>query len=284
MAIRMSIANQKGGCGKTSTAINLADALRRMNMKILFIDCDPQANATKLLQLQAESHPGVTELILNQDTKLAECLTLTKLPNVSLVRGSIRLASVENRLRDPSIYPIPIGVLQKKVTKDTDFDVVIFDTPPSLSLITMNALAASDYVIVPMESGSGFSFDGLDDLLNIISTVRNSVQPDLAILGVLLTKHDARKNVCQAVLTMVKDRFKDDCLSTTISMSTTAQKAELKRDTVIQYDRKCSASRDYLALAEEIVGRLKGQITPKEKGALQKVMSDAVEPLGEPVG
>lgn len=272
MAVRLSIANQKGGCGKTSTAINLADALRRMNLKVLLVDADPQANATKLLlvQTQAEPNPGVTELILNQETKLADCLTLTKLPNVSLVRGSIRLASVDNRLRDPSLYPIPIAVLQKKMSKETEFDVVIFDTPPSLSLITMNALAASDYVIVPMESGSGFSFDGLDDLLNIISTVRGSVQPHLSILGVLLTKHDARRNVCRAVLTMVQDRFKDECLWTTISMSTTAQKAELKRDTVIQYDRKCSASRDYLALADEIVARLKIQLP-------------AVEELTEPI-
>ncbi len=234
MAIRISIANQKGGCGKTSTAINLADALRRMNYKVLFLDCDAQANATKLLQMQPEANPGVTELILNPDIKLDDCLTATKLPNVSLIRGNIRLASVENRLREPSLYPIPIGVLKGKVRKETDFDIVLFDTPPSLSLITMNALAASDFVIVPMESGSGFSFDGLDDLLNIIATVRNSVQPDLAILGVLLTKHDSRRNVCQAVFQMVQDRFKGDCLSTTISISTAAQTAELQRDTVLQ--------------------------------------------------
>lgn len=224
MAIRISIANQKGGCGKTSTAINLADALRRMNYKVLFLDCDAQANATKLLQMQPEANPGVTELILNPDIKLDDCLTATKLPNVSLIRGNIRLASVENRLREPSLYPIPIGVLKGKIRKETDFDFVLFDTPPSLSLITMNALAASDFVIVPMESGSGFSFDGLDDLLNIIATVKNSVQPDLAILGVLLTKHDSRRNVCQAVFQMVQDRFKQDFLETTISMSTAAQK------------------------------------------------------------
>ena len=277
MAIRISIANQKGGCGKTSTAINLADALRRMGYKVLFLDCDAQANATKLLQMQPEANPGVTELILNPDTKLDDCLTATKLPNVSLVRGSIRLASVENRLREPSLYPIPIGVLKGKVRKETDFDIVLFDTPPSLSLITMNALAASDFVIVPMESGSGFSFDGLDDLLNIIATVRNSVQPELAILGVLLTKHDSRRNVCQAVFQMVQDRFKGDCLSTTISMSTAAQKAELQRDTVLQYDRKCSASRDYIALANEVVARLQHPLpTARVKPEMVKVIAEAI--------
>jgi|CXWL01.1.fsa_nt_gi chromosome partitioning protein len=275
MAIRISIANQKGGCGKTSTAINLADALRRMNFKVLFLDCDAQANATKLLQMQPEANPGVTELILNNDTKLDDCLTATKLPNVSLIRGNIRLASVENRLREPSLYPIPIGVLKGKVRKETDFDFVLFDTPPSLSLITMNALAASDFVIVPMESGSGFSFDGLDDLLNIIATVRNSVQQDLAILGVLLTKHDSRKNVCQAVFQMVQDRFKEDCFATTISMSTAAQKAELQRDTVLQYDRKCSASRDYIALANEVVLRLKIPVP------LARVKSDVAKVIAE---
>jgi chromosome partitioning protein len=277
MAIRISIANQKGGCGKTSTAINLADALRRMGYKVLFVDCDAQANATKLLQMQPEANPGVTELILNPDTKLDDCLTATKLPNVSLVRGSIRLASVENRLREPSLYPIPIGVLKGKVRKKTDFDIVLFDTPPSLSLITMNALAASDFVIVPMGSGSGFSFDGLDDLLNIIATVRNSVQPELAILGVLLTKHDSRRNVCQAVFQMVQDRFKGDCLSTTISMSTAAQKAELQRDTVLQYDRKCSASRDYIALANEVVSRLHTPTpTARVKPKVAKVVAEAL--------
>jgi chromosome partitioning protein len=279
MAIRISIANQKGGCGKTSTAINLADALRRMNYKVLFLDCDAQANATKLLQMQPEANPGVTELILNPDIKLDDCLTATKLPNVSLIRGNIRLASVENRLREPSLYPIPIGVLKGKVRKETDFDIVLFDTPPSLSLITMNALAASDFVIVPMESGSGFSFDGLDDLLNIIATVRNSVQPDLAILGVLLTKHDSRRNVCQAVFQMVQDRFKGDCLSTTISMSTAAQKAELQRDTVLQYDRKCSASRDYIALANEVVTRLHNPTpTARVKSEVAKVIAETMSP------
>ena len=277
MAIRISIANQKGGCGKTSTAINLADALRRMGYKVLFLDCDAQANATKLLQMQPEANPGVTELILNPDTKLDDCLTATKLPNVSLVRGSIRLASVENRLREPSLYPIPIGVLKGKVRKETDFDIVLFDTPPSLSLITMNALAASDFVIVPMESGSGFSFDGLDDLLNIIATVRNSVQPELAILGVLLTKHDSRRNVCQAVFQMVQDRVKGDCLATTISMSTAAQKAELQRDTVLQYDRKCSASRDYIALANEVVTRLHTPTpTARVKPEVAKVIAETL--------
>jgi len=248
-----------------------------MNYKVLFLDCDAQANATKLLQMQPEANPGVTELILNPDTKLDDCLTATKLPNVSLVRGSIRLASVENRLREPSLYPIPIGVLKGKVRKETDFDIVLFDTPPSLSLITMNALAASDFVIVPMESGSGFSFDGLDDLLNIIATVRNSVQPDLAILGVLLTKHDSRRNVCQAVFQMVQDRFKGDCLSTTISMSTAAQKAELQRDTVLQYDRKCSASRDYIALANEVVTRLHTPTpTARVKPEVAKVIAETL--------
>lgn len=282
MAIRISIANQKGGCGKTSTAINLADALRRMNYKVLFLDCDAQANATKLLQMQPEANPGVTELILNNDTKLDDCLTATKLPNVSLIRGNIRLASVENRLREPSLYPIPIGVLKGKVRKETDFDFVLFDTPPSLSLITMNALAASDFVIVPMESGSGFSFDGLDDLLNIIATVRNSVQQDLAILGVLLTKHDSRKNVCQAVFQMVQDRFKEDCFATTISMSTAAQKAELQRDTVLQYDRKCSASRDYIALANEVVLRLKIPVPlARVKSDVAKVIAETMDDASE---
>lgn len=253
-----------------------------MNFKVLFLDCDAQANATKLLQMQPEANPGVTELILNNDTKLDDCLTATKLPNVSLIRGNIRLASVENRLREPSLYPIPIGVLKGKVRKETDFDFVLFDTPPSLSLITMNALAASDFVIVPMESGSGFSFDGLDDLLNIIATVRNSVQQDLAILGVLLTKHDSRKNVCQAVFQMVQDRFKEDCFATTISMSTAAQKAELQRDTVLQYDRKCSASRDYIALANEVVLRLKIPVPlARVKSDVAKVIAETMDDASE---
>ena len=199
-------------------------------------------------------------------------------PTCRWCAGSIRLASVENRLREPSLYPIPIGVLKGKVRKETDFDIVLFDTPPSLSLITMNALAASDFVIVPMESGSGFSFDGLDDLLNIIATVRNSVQPELAILGVLLTKHDSRRNVCQAVFQMVQDRFKGDCLSTTISMSTAAQKAELQRDTVLQYDRKCSASRDYIALANEVVSRLHTPTpTARVKPEVAKVVAETLK-------
>jgi len=257
MSTVIAVAMQKGGVGKTSTVVNLADALRRLGFRILVIDLDPQANACRILGTTPPmaASPTVTDLILNHQTVLREITNPTKIPDVSLVYSNIKLASIDHRLRNPEQYPQPLQQLQRKLNGDKSFDFVLLDCPPSLSLLTMNGLAASDCLIIPMESGSQFSFDGVEDLLDIFRVVQ-SVQSQLKLLGVLVTKHDKRQNVCKAVLSTIINKFGDDVFKTTITSSTAARKAEFGGTSVLQFDRNSTASRDYMELAREILGRL----------------------------
>jgi len=255
--IRIACAMQKGGVGKTSTIVNLADALRRFGYRILVIDLDPQANACRILGTAAPTSvsPCVTELILNSQVQLKETINASKIPDVSVVYSNIKLAAIDHRLRNPEQYPQPLQQLQRKLSGEIGFDFILIDCPPSLSLLTMNGLAASDYLIVPMESGSQFSFDGVEDLLDILRIVQ-TVQPAVQLLGVVVTKHDRRQNVCKAVFSTITDKFGEDVFKTTITSSTSARKAEFGGVSVIQFDRKSTASKDYMDLARELLGRL----------------------------
>lgn len=256
MPIKIAVAMQKGGVGKTSTTVNLADALRRCGYRILVVDLDPQANATRILQINRSDAPTSTDLMLNTEMKAQEAISTTKVPDISLIGANIKLASIDNALRNPERYPQPIQQLQRKLDdEELGFDFILLDTPPSLSILTMNGLAASDHLIIPMESGSQFSFEGIEDLMDIISVVK-TVRPVLNILGVLVTKHDRRQNVCRAVFSSITNRFGSEVFRTTITASTAARKAEFKGESVIQHDRKSTAAKDYIDLAREILERL----------------------------
>ncbi len=268
-AIRIACAMQKGGVGKTSTVVNLADALRRFCYRVLVVDLDPQANACRILGTATPTSvsPSVTDLILNPSIQLREAINASKIPDVSVVYSNIKLAAIDHRLRNPEQYPQPLQQLQRKLSGDVGFDFVLLDCPPSLSLLTMNGLAASDYLMVPMESGSQFSFDGVEDLLDILKIVQ-TVQPQLQLLGVVVTKHDRRQNVCKAVFSTITDKFGEDVFKTTITSSTAARKAEFGGVSVLQFDRKSTASRDYMELARELLARLNMK-PPRQGGELE---------------
>jgi chromosome partitioning protein len=276
MVTRIAVAMQKGGVGKTATVVNLADALRQIGFRVLVVDMDPQANASRILGAVPPTSvsPTVVDLILDSAVTLPEATKAAKLPDVGVVSSTIRLAAIEHRLRNPERYPQPIQQLQRKLAQITGFDFVLVDCPPSLSLLTMNAMAACDYLIVPMESGSQFSFDGVEDLFDTVRVVQ-TVQERLQILGVLVTKHDPRHNICKAVITAIADRFGKLLFDTTIASSTATKKAEFEAMTVIQYDRKCGAARDYQRLAREVLERL--DIAPKHIP-----VDESSEPTDEP--
>ena len=271
MPVKIAITMQKGGVGKTSTTVNLADALRRFGFRVLVVDLDPQANATRILQINRSDAPTSTDLMLIPELSAQDTISTTKIPDVSLIGANIKLASIDNALRNPERYPQPIQQLQRKLDGDQlAFDFVLLDTPPSLSILTMNGLAASDHLIIPMESGSQFSFEGIEDLMDIIAVVQ-TVREKLNILGVLVTKHDRRQNVCRAVFSSIQNRFGKEVFTTTITASTAARKAEFQGESVIQHDRKSTAAKDYLELSKEILGRL--NMTPR------KQTGDAPAPL-----
>ena len=256
-AIVISITNHKGGTGKTTTTVNLADALAREGMKVLVVDMDPQSNASTTIGKDSpyKVKNNVAEMLFGDvsgSSIAAAVHSDNRIPGVDLIYSSIKLASLDEKLRTKSFNPAK--VLDNKLSVFRDhYDYILIDCPPSLSLLPANALAASDYYLVPLESGSQFGLDGIEDLQDFIGRIKE-VNPRLKEVGVVLTKHDGRKTVCQIMAKIVSERF-PNVFKTTISGSTKISQAIMARESVIQLDRKSRVSREYVALAREIMER-----------------------------
>jgi len=256
----ISIVNQKGGVGKTTTVVNLAASLARLGYLVLVVDLDPQANASTTLGLMDpyEVKSTVATVMLDKADATAPWYDTIE-EHVQLIYGHVQLTKVERDLPRISMT-MPALVLRKRLSQMAlaDDQIVLVDCPPSLSLLTVNALVASDYCVVPMESGSKYSLDGYEDLEELIRDVRD-VNPSLDILGVLITKHDGRKNVCKAMKSAIERRFRDRVFTTAIVSAAKIQEAETTKKTVFQLDRQSTGARDFMELGREVLSRLKLQ-------------------------
>jgi chromosome partitioning protein len=254
----ISVVNQKGGVGKTTTVVNLSAALSRLGYPVLVIDLDPQANASHTLGLTDpyEVKTTVATVMLDKSDHVAPWYETIE-ENVQLLYGHVQLTKVERELLRISMT-MPALVLRKRLSRMAlaEDHIVLLDCPPSLSLLTVNALVASDYCIIPMESGSKYSLDGYEDLEELIRDARD-VNPNLDILGVLITKHDGRKNVCKAMKLAIEKRFRDRVFATTIVSAAKIQEAETLKKTVFQVDRQSTGARDFMELGREVLSRLK---------------------------
>jgi len=254
----ISVVNQKGGVGKTTTVVNLAAAIARLGYPVLVIDLDPQANASRTLGLQDpyEVKSTIATVMLDKSDPVAPWYETIE-ENVQLLYGHVQLTKVERELLRISMT-MPALVLRKRLSGMAlaDDQVVLLDCPPSLSLLTVNALVASDYCIIPMESGSKYSLDGYEDLEELIRDARD-VNPHLDVLGVLITKHDGRKNVCKAMKAAIEKRFRERAFATTIVSAAKIQEAETLKKTVFQVDRQSTGARDFMELGREVLGRLR---------------------------
>lgn len=267
---RLCIGIQKGGVGKTTTAVNLADCLTRLlggEEKVLLIDVDAQRSSSRLLGVPEGATPTVRELLLEDGVTIRDVARPTGVPRLYVVPSSLKLAPVESLLMVPGEYHSPIFRLYAKLTPAAieDYRMVIIDTPPSMGPLMMNAIAAADGLIVPMESGSGFSFDGIDDLLRVVALVkkeqRRTMEPpyhaDVKLLGILLTKHDRRQTLCKAVYQALMDKYGDDVFRATITASAAVKKAEMERLTLQQSNRKSRPSLQYMEFALEVLRRIR---------------------------
>ena len=248
----ISIANQKGGVGKTTTAVNLSASLAVLESKVLLVDADPQANATSGLGIDPEQlESSVYECILGRKTA-HECIVETDTPNLSLLPTRIDLVGAEIELVNEKKREYFMARALESVKKE--FDFVIIDCSPSLGLITVNALTASDSVIIPIQS-EYFALEGLGKLLNTVRIVQTRLNPSLGIEGLLITMYDARLRLARQVVEDVRQHFKQMVFDTLIFRNTKLAEAPSYGKSIIMHDATCSGAVNYMNLANEILRR-----------------------------
>lgn len=248
----ITIANQKGGVGKTTTAINLAACFGVLEYKTLLVDADPQANATSGVGIDPKNvKTGVYEILIN-DLHPRDIIRTTDSPNLDILCSHIDLVGAEIELINLPNREYMMRLALEKVKDDYDFIVV--DCSPSLGLITVNALTASDSVIVPVQC-EYFALEGLGKLLNTIKIVQSKLNPELSIEGILLTMYDTRLRLANQVVEEVKVHFQDMVLDTIIHRNTRLGEAPSFGETIIMHDASCKGSVNYLNLAREILQR-----------------------------
>ena len=246
----IAIANQKGGVGKTTTSVNLAASLGVLDKKVLLIDADPQANATSGLGLDVESVQIGTYQLLEHSNTAKEAIVKTDSPNLDIIPAHIDLVAIEIELVDKENRENMLKMAIKEIKDDYDF--ILIDCAPSLGLLTLNALTASDAVIIPIQC-EYFALEGLGKLLNTIKSVQRIHNPELDIEGLLLTMYDSRLRLSNQVVEEVKKHFNEMVFQTIIQRNVRLGEAPSYGESIINYDASSKGATNYLSLAEEVI-------------------------------
>lgn len=256
--IRIAIANQKGGVGKTTTAINIATAMAATGWKTLLIDLDPQGNASTGMGVEASDREVSSYDMLVDGVSLAECMVPTAIPGLDVVPATQDLSGAEVELvsvKDRS------SRLREALAGHSDHDICFVDCPPSLGLLTLNALSAADTLLVPLQC-EFFALEGLSQLLQTVEKVQQLFNPDLGIIGIALTMFDRRNRLTDQVADDVRDCLGDLVFQSVIPRNVRLSEAPSHGLPALVYDHACAGSRAYMALARELIGRL-----PEERKA-----------------
>ena len=256
--IRIAIANQKGGVGKTTTAINVATALAATGWRTLLIDIDPQGNASTGIGIAASARERSTYDVLVDRAPIDQCTMRTSIPKLDLCPATVDLSGAEVELvaADDRAHR-----LQKALHPKLPYDVCLIDCPPSLGLLTLNALTAADTLLVPLQC-EFFALEGLSQLLTTVERVQQRFNPDLGIIGIALTMFDRRNRLTDQVAEDVRSCLGKLVFETTIPRNVRLSEAPSHGVPALIYDHACAGSRAYIALARELITRL-----PEERKA-----------------
>ncbi len=248
----IAIANRKGGVGKTTTTVNVATAMAAVGKKVLIVDLDPQSNASTSLGIDKNSCQTSSYNLIIGESSLSKSVVWTEVPNLSIVPSSPDLAGAEVELINKQHREYALKTALQSA--ENSYDYIIIDCPPSLSLITLNALVAADAVVVPLQC-EYLALEGISDLIKNLNIIKRRFNPKLELQGVVLTMYDGRNNLSQMVEDDVRNFFGKKVYQTVIPRNVRVSEAPSHGKPVLLYDHRCQGSQAYISLASEMLKR-----------------------------